>query len=170
MDWRDVVKTVAPWIGTALTGPLGGLAIGALADALGMEDKTETALKSAISGATPEQLLAVKKADQEFEVKMRELGLQLEQLTFNDRDSARKREAAVQDKTNRNLAYIVVGAFIAMVGATLLNYTKVDSVLAGTLIGYLSAKAEQVLAYYFGSTAGSAKKTELLAAKDSKGS
>lgn len=27
MDWKTVVKTVSPWIGTALGGPLGGIAV-----------------------------------------------------------------------------------------------------------------------------------------------
>lgn len=45
----------------------------------------------------------------------------------------------------------------------LFGQVQADTVLAGTVIGYLSAKAEQVVAYYFGSTAGSAKKSELLA-------
>ena len=38
-----------------------------------------------------------------------------------------------------------------------------ESAIAGTVIGYLSAKAEQVTAYYFGSSAGSKAKTDLMA-------
>jgi len=41
MDWKSIVSTVAPWIASAVTGPLGGLAVGAVADALGLSDKTE---------------------------------------------------------------------------------------------------------------------------------
>ena len=48
-------------------------------------------------------------------------------------------------------------------GVVLAGYAKAETVLAGTIIGYVSAKCEQVLAYYFGSTKGSARKTELLA-------
>jgi len=40
-------------------------------------------------------------------------------------------------------------------------------VMAGTLIGYLSAKADQVLSFFFGSTAGSQRKTELLSKAES---
>ena len=84
-------------------------------------------------------------------------------VELDDVKSAREREVGVKDNVNRILAYSVVGAFIAMVGATLLGYAKVDSVLAGTLVGYLSAKCEQVLAYYFGSSRGSQEKTAMLA-------
>ncbi len=167
MDWKALIGTVAPWIATALTGPLGGLAVGAAADALGLSDKTESAIKQAISGVTPEQMLALKNADQAFQIRMQELGFQeiqaLAQIAFQDRDSARKRESTVGDKTNRNLAYTIIAAFIAMAIGTLMGWAKADSVLAGTIIGYLSAKAEQVLSYYFGSTSGSAEKSRLLA-------
>jgi len=90
---------------------------------------------------------------------------ELQELTLavQDRDSARKREVGASDSTNKVLAFVIVGSFVALVGSTLLGYAKVESALAGTLVGYLSAKAEQVLAYYFGSSKGSAQKTELLA-------
>jgi xanthine/uracil permease len=163
MDWKAVIGTVAPWIATALSGPLGGAAVTAAADALGLSDKTESALKQALSGVTPEQMLALKNADQAFQIRIEELGISREQLSFQDRDSARKRESTVGDKTNRNLAYTIIAAFIAMAIGTLMGWAKADSVLAGTIIGYLSAKAEQVLSYYFGSTSGSAEKSRLLA-------
>lgn len=167
MDWKNLIATVAPWIGTALSGPLGGMAISAVGDALGLSDKTEATIKAALSGATPEQMLALKLADQAFAVKMQELGFENEQkiaeLSMQDRDSARKREMAVQDWTPRILAYLLIGSFIGVIIGVLGGWGKADSVLAGTLIGYLSAKAEQVVAYYFGSSSGSDKKTELMA-------
>ena len=167
MDIFQILKTISPWIASALGGPLGGAAVTAAADALGLSDKTESALKQALSGVTPEQMLALKNADQTFQIRMQELGFAhiqaLEQIAFQDRDSARKRESTVGDKTNRNLAYTIIAAFIAMAIGTLMGWAKADSVLAGTIIGYLSAKAEQVLSYYFGSTSGSAEKSRLLA-------
>ena len=163
MDWKALIGTVAPWIATALTGPFGGMAVTAAADALGLSDKTESALKQALSGVTHEQLLALKNADQAFQVRMQELDLSRDQLVVQDREGARKRESTVGDKTNRNLAYTIIAAFIAMAIGTLMGWAKADSVLAGTIIGYLSAKAEQVLSYYFGSTSNSAEKTRLLA-------
>jgi hypothetical protein len=60
------------------------------------------------------------------------------------------------------LALLIVVTFLLTVGMTLFGLTKVDSVLAGTLIGYLSAKCEQVVSFYYGSSAGSQRKDELL--------
>lgn len=51
MDFNALIKTVAPWIGTALAGPLGGMAVTAAADALGLSDKTVDSVKQAITGA-----------------------------------------------------------------------------------------------------------------------
>lgn len=172
MDWKAIVGTVAPWIGTALGGPLGGAAVGAIADALGLSEKTEASIKSALSGVTPEQMLALKQADQAFQLRMQELGFQnikdMEALAVSDRDSARKREMSVGDYTPRIIAYAMLGGFLAMAFGVLFGGVKADTVLAGTVIGYLSAKAEQIIAYYFGSTAGSLAKTKMLADAEKK--
>jgi hypothetical protein len=168
MEW---LKAIAPTIATAMGGPLAGLAVKALGDALNLSDATKDSIANVLQGATlsAEQMAAVKQAELALQQQEREMGFRFADLEAKDRDSARNREIQVKDGTNRNLAYGIVGAFIALVGATLMGWAKVDSALAGTLVGYLSAKAEQVLAYYFGSTAGSARKSELLAQSQSPG-
>lgn len=167
LDW---LKTIAPTVAAALGGPLAGVAVEVLGRVLGMEAATIDDIQQELQSGqlSGEQLAAIKQAELELKAKEQELGFKFEELVFKDIADARAREVAVKDNTNRVLAYGVIGAFIAMVGATLAGWTKVDSVLAGTLIGYLSAKAEQVLAYYFGSTKGSADKTALIAKAASK--
>ncbi len=163
-DWKSIVASVAPTIATALGGPLAGAGVAAISQALlGKKDGTEKEIAAILKGADPEILFKMKEADQAFAVKMRELDIDLEKLDYTDRQSARARESTVKDNTNKVLAFTIVGAFIALVASTILGYAKVDSVLAGTLVGYLSAKCEQVLAYYFGSSKGSTDKTGLLA-------
>jgi hypothetical protein len=175
MDWQTIIKTVAPWIGTALGGPLGGLAVEAAAAAFGLTEKTTDAVKQALGGATPEQMLALKKADQDFAVQMQALGFKqvadLEKIAADDRASARSREIQTGDRlTPRLLAGIIVGGFLTMVWYVLSGQVSalkdpVAAGLIGTLIGYVSAKADQVVSYYFGSSAGSAEKSALLARK-----
>ncbi|MGN4114784.1 hypothetical protein ACS0X5_08655, partial [Burkholderia gladioli] len=75
----DILKTVAPWLVTALTGGVPGvaaMAASAIADRLGLGDGSVEAVTSALSGqsVTPEQLLALKQADADFELKMRQAG------------------------------------------------------------------------------------------------
>ncbi len=173
MDWKQIVGTVAPWIGTALGGPLGGMAVGAIADALGLSDKTEDALKQAISGATPEQMLALKQADQQFALRMQELGFQntqaLEKISADDRDSARKREMTVMDWTPRVLACAITIGFFSVLATMMRNELPKegrDALLI--MLGALGTSWTSVIAYYFGSTAGSRAKTDLIAKASSK--
>lgn len=165
MDW---LKTIAPTLATLLGGPLAGLAVDLIAPKIGITDATKDKVVAALQGGqlSGDQVAAIRQAELEAKAKEDELGFKFTELEYKDLDSARQREISVKDNTNRVLAYSIVGSFIAMVTGTLMGWAKVDSVLAGTLVGYLSAKAEQVLAYYFGSTSGSMAKTRLLAQGD----
>ena len=162
---NDFLRTMVPLLGTALGGPLGGAAAAFIADKLGIESKTVEAVTEVLNSGkmTPDQISAIKLAEMDFKKFLESNKIKMEEIAAADRNSARNREVQVKDNTNKILAFTVVGAFIAMVGATLMGFAKVESVVAGTLVGYLSAKAEQVLAYYFGSSAGSKDKTALLA-------
>lgn len=167
-DLLNLVRTVAPSIASAVGGPLAGMATRAISEALlGKPDGTEHELAEAAAKATPEQLLALKNAEQEFAVRMRELDIDLERIAGADRNSAREREVKTGDWMPRVLAFIVVGGFMFTVFLVLMGYVDgmKDPLMAttvGTLIGFVSAKCEQVVAYYFGSSAGSKAKDELI--------
>jgi len=169
MDLLKIVGAVAPSIATAIGGPLGGMAMKVVADALGLpSDSSDKDVTKALAAATPDQLLKLKQADQDFAVRMRELDIDLEKIAAGDRDSARRREAQVRDWMPRVLAFVVVAGFMATVFLVLLGLVDgmKDPLMAttvGTLIGFVSAKAEQVIAYYFGSSSSSQQKTQLLA-------
>lgn len=172
MDWKNVVGAVSPWIGAALGGPLGAAAMDTIANALGLNEKTEAAIKQALSGTTPEMMLALKQADAEFQLKMQELGFSsakdMEALAVSDRDSARKREVSLGDKTARNLAYAITTGFFGVL--TYLLFGKVPNEsrdILNMMLGSLGTAWIGVNAYYFGSTKGSQAKTELLAKADS---
>lgn len=119
----------------------------------------------------PEQQLQFEQAMAKMEADFRAKALELE---ISDRASARAREMAVKDKTPAVLAFISVGGFLGISMALLANfifYPEVKVVpeamgLIGTLIGYLSGKSELALAYYFGSSRGSDRKTELLTRRE----
>lgn len=168
MDFTTILKTVAPWIATAVTGPLGGLAVQAAADALGLKDQTVDALKSAVSGATPEQMLALKKADQDFQAQMQALGFKqitdLEAIAAGDRDSARKMQVATPSIVPALLTSFVVGSFFV----TLMMLFKFD--IPGTnrdilvyMVGQLSGGFTSALAFWLGTTRQSEQKTAAMA-------
>ena len=81
MDLLKIVGAVAPSIATAIGGPLGGMAMKVVAEVLGLPgDSSEKDVAKAMASATPDQLLALKQADQDFAVRMRELDIDLEKL------------------------------------------------------------------------------------------
>lgn len=165
MDWLDVLKKIAPTVASAVGGPLAGAAVSAIGELLGISEPTQSKIAEAITNGqlTGEQIAGLKQLEMKLKAEEQERGFRYEELIFKDRADARNREIQTGDKTPRNLTYIIVIAFLCVVGATLAGFTQVDSVLAGTLIGYLSAKCEQALAYFLGSTNGSQEKTRLLA-------
>ena len=169
MSGMDIIKAALPTLATALGGPLAGMAAQFFATKLGLSEGTVDAVKNAISGATPEILLEMKKVDAELQKHMADLGIDLEKIAAADRDSARQREINTGDHiTPRILAGVIVGSFLYMVYYTLSGRVEglkdpAIAVSIGTLIGYVSAKADQVVSYYFGSTASSREKNKLLA-------
>lgn len=159
----QVLKTVAPTLATAALGPFGPLAGGLISAALGTATGDDKAAETALLTATPDQLLALTKANNDFQVQMKQLGITEEKLTFDDIANARAREIAVKDATPRNLAYLIIGFTGLCIAATLAGWTKVDSALAGTLIGYLVAECRSTLTYYFGSSQSSQNKDATIA-------
>lgn len=165
-DWKSIVGSVAPTIAAALGGPLVGMAASALSQAiLGKPDASEAEIGEALSKSNnPEILLKLKTAEQEFAARMKELDINLEKIAADDRASARQREIAVKDNTPRNLAYLYTGGYFIMLAA-LFKFGVPDEGskdLLNTLIGILSAAEVGIITYYFGSSAGSARKSEML--------
>jgi hypothetical protein len=171
MDFAKILKTVAPWIATAIAGPAGPLvsmAVDAAANALGIEDKTLDAVKAAVMGATHEELMKMKQADQDFALKMQELGYKsiadLETLAVADRKDARAMQILLKSNMPAALTIFVISSFIGTLVATLLIPIPVPNRdIVVYMIGQLSGFASSAMAFWLGTTRDSARKTELLA-------
>jgi len=172
-DLKTAIASVAPTLATMLLGPLAGTATAALCEVFGLEPGAtpEQVAQAAQTKMTPEVVAALRVADLKHAEVMGQQDIDLEKLNKDfdlasetvaagDRDSARKREAVVGDGTTRNLAYLIVGAGIAMIAATLAGFTKAESVLAGTLIGYAVGEMKAVTQYYFGTSSSSRQKDD----------
>lgn len=166
MDWKNIVKSIAPAIGTALLGPLGGTATRLLAGAvLGDDEAGEEAVANAVNiGLTPEQIAAIKRADQDFAVRMRELDIKLVEISAGDRDSARNREIQVRDKVPAILAIVTLVSFFGYIGAVtfLSEAATSNKEFINLALGWLGGVASTVVAYYFGSSAGSEQKNRTI--------
>lgn len=165
-----VLATVAPTIATAVGGPFAGMAVTALQKALGLTPSETTAgsqaaIEQALAVATPDQILALKQAENAFTVQMEQLGISKQQLVYQDIASARAREVAVKDSTPANLAYAVTVGFFGTLGFMLWNGKPAvggDALLV--MLGSLGTAWAGIIAYYFGSSMGSSQKTDALAA------
>jgi len=158
-----LIENVAPTIATALGGPVAGMAVKAISTALlGHPDGSEDDINTALATATPDQIAAIKRADNDFKVQMKSLDIDLIKIAEKDRESARNMQIANKSMLVPSLATIIISAFVVVTIGTLLGYAKIESAMAGTLIGYLSAKAELVLSFYFGSSADSESKSEMI--------
>jgi len=160
----NLVKTVAPSIATAVGGPLAGMATKMISEALlGKPDGTEDELLQAAKNATPEQLLALKKAEQDFAIKMRELDIDLERISNEDRNSARNREIKTKDMTPRFLAAAVTFGFFGVLSWMIINGLPINGGEALlVMLGTLGTAWGAIVSYYFGSSAGSREKTDQL--------
>lgn len=169
-DWKALVKSIAPTIGTALGGPLGGVAGLALSKALGINEdaaKDDTALAAAVQGASPDQLLQLKKADQDFAMQMEKLGFEniqaLEKIAADDRANARDREVKTRDWTPKALAIVITLGFFGLLYYLLRHEPPAGSRdILNIMLGSLGSAWIGVVTYYFGSSAGSARKTEIM--------
>jgi len=169
MDWKKTVSAVAPMLGKAISvvNPMAGLAIQAVSTALlGKPNGTEDEISEAVAAATPEVLLSLKTAEQQFAKDMKQLDVDIYNIDSEDRDSARKREVALGGYSNQVLAATLVIGFFSVIYAIFNDkslLTGESAILVGAIFGQLSAKIDQVVSYHFGSSKGSKEKTDLLA-------
>jgi hypothetical protein len=165
--WDDAGKAlaaVAPLLGSAIGGPLGGTAVKLVISALGLDPATpEPEVAAAVAGATPDQLLALKKADQDFAASMKALDLSAERIAAEDRASARGREAALHDWVPGVLMLLLTLGFFGLLG-----YLAVAEVPVGNkdmlniMLGALGTAWTGGVTYYFGSSAGADAKDRVI--------
>ena len=167
MELSQVLKMICPWIATAVGGPLGGLAVEMATSALGASDKTTEGLKAALSGASQADLLALKKADQDFASNMQALGFKsqadLEGIAAADRSSARDMQKATRSWVPAALSVIVTLGFFGILSGMLAGVLRLnDSEAMLLMLGSLTTGWGAVMAYWLGSTSSSATKTDII--------
>ena len=158
----QVLKTFAPTLALAIGGPVGPFAAAAIHAVLGSTD--DKSAENAILGASPQQLADLQKADADFKTHMADLGVTEDKMTFDDIANARAREMAVRDSTPKLLAYAITVGFFAVLAALIAHGTPKDGGGEALLVmlGSLATAWAGVVTYYFGSSAGSASKTDAL--------
>lgn len=155
---KNIVGAVAPTLGTALGGPMGGMAAKTIASVLGCNEDPKS-IQKAIEQATPEQMLELKKAEQAFEVQMKELEVDVFKLEVADTQDARK--AFSKDWTTRIMGIATLGGFLGYIFLVTLQPPEQNSeALINLVLGYLGGLASAVISFYFGASNGGDKKDE----------
>ena len=165
-NWKDIVRTIAPTIGTALGGPMAGAASKYIADKLlGKPDASPAEIEQAIISASPEQLSKLKEIDTQFKLEMKKLDIDIFELEYKDRDSARKLfEVNIWPQ-------IIISAIFVLGYFSVLFYLlhsqsgepNLEGAMLGvvtTILGVLTAAVPQILNFWFGSSLGSKEKTK----------
>jgi hypothetical protein len=171
MNIGQVLKGIAPTVATLLGGPLAGLAVEAVAAVFGMEDATKESVIAKLENTqlSSSDIVKLREAELQLKARAQEIGLDLEKLEQADRQGARILWTALIPNERFFLfllAYFMIGGFFYAVYYVLAGKLPTDPnhlVLVGAVIGYASAKADQVVGFFFGSSSDSRKKTDQLA-------
>ena len=158
MEW---LKQIAPTIATAMGGPLAGMAVSAISKAIGVEPEKVGDLISN-NKLTADQIAQVKMAEIELQKQAQELGLNFEKLAVDDRKSAREMQATTRSIVPPVLAAIVTIGFFGIMVMMLLGKVDSNNPAILMMLGSLGTAWTGIIAYYFGSSAGSQAKTDLL--------
>ena len=147
---KGIIGAVAPTIGTALGGPMGGMAAKMVSEVLGVDNDPKK-IEQAIQAATPEQLAELKKIDKDFDIKMKELDVDLYALETKDIQDARGKFS--KDWTARIIGVTVVGGVMGYIFLVTLQPPEQNSeALINLVLGYLGGLASAIIAFYFGAS------------------
>lgn len=152
MDW----KALLPTVGRVLGGPLGGMAVEAVGKAIGMSEPTAAKVRETLEGnsLTDAQIVAVREADAQLKVRMRELEIDLEKLATEDRDSARTMQAKLNSRVPSILALVITTGFFGVLAGLLTGHFDLwDNAGITMLIGSLATSWGMVVSFYYGSAA-----------------
>lgn len=175
MSFTDILKKSFPFISAAasLGGPVGTMAATLVGKALGVDKVPATAegISNVIATAfaDPAQRTALVQAEQQFQAQMAELGYKdVETLAATDeadRASARNREVQVRDYTPEVGFYLMAAIYcLALFCLFRFPIPPDNKALIYSGMGTLGALLGAAANYFYGTSRGSERKTELIAA------
>lgn len=162
---KRVIARAAPGLAHALGGPLAGAAMEQLSRAIfGADAVDEGTLADALERAGPEHLLALKKAEQEFQIALRQASVEEMRMDAGDRANARDRQIKMNDWTPSVLGACVILGFFMVLGVMVAKKLPAGAETEfSIMLGALATMTAAVVNYFFGSSAGSREKTRLIA-------
>ncbi len=163
-QWKDLVSSVAPTLAGMLGGPLAGVAVSLLAEAL-LDDPqaTEDDIATTLAAARVEDLNKLKTLEKDVRIQMGELGIREQQLVYEDKANARNRQNQLRDQMPGVLSILLTLGFFLILTAMILGHAdpKNEAVLQ-VMLGALSTAWIGSMQFFFGSTQSSRDKNHLI--------
>jgi hypothetical protein len=158
MNW---LMQIAPTIATCLGGPLAGLAVTALSKLFGVApDQVQSMIND--NKLSADQIAAVQQEEIRFKEQTQALGLNFEQLAVEDRKSARDMQTTTQSIIPPLLSILVTVGFFGILAYLMVTPADTANTPLMIMLGSLGTAWTGIIAFYFGSSAGSQKKDAML--------
>lgn len=167
-DWKKIVGTVAPAVASAFGTPAMGVAVAALSNVIfGRVDASAEDVAGAIANGqlTGEQLVAIRQADNDFKVKMGQMGLDLQKLELDteqaylkDVQDARARQVATKDYMPQVIFFILLSVYVLEVCLFFFGQMPSDEFVRALMTRAFSTVEiglTGAIAYFIGSSRGS---------------
>ena len=152
MKLKGLLSAFAPTLGSAIGGPLGKMAVTAIAGKLGVSD-TEEAVTQAVESASPEQRQALTEADQSFAVRMRELDIDSFKVQTEDVQHARElHKGLIFPQIFASVFLLLFFGYIFLI--TVSPPQQADLALSNLIVGNLMAVISGISGYLYGSQNG----------------
>ena len=153
-----ILKGIAPAVATAVGGPLGGLAVTAIANKFGVADDVQAVAK-AIAG------------DPEAASKLAELDLKQFELENADRDSARHMQETALNQDDKFAKHFIywfawfwsVGSMVYFFAITFGTVPASGKDFGNIILGFLLGTAvATIISFFYGSSKSSKDKTDTM--------
>ena len=140
---KNVIGAVAPTLGTALGGPMGGMAANMISEVLGCKNDPKD-IQKALAEATPEQLLELKKVESELDVDL---------FALETADIQAARNAHKGDWTPKVFGLIALVGFVSYIFLVTLQPPDANSdTIVSLVLGYLGGLVSGISSFYFGAS------------------
>ena len=152
MKLKGLLSAFAPTLGSAIGGPLGKMAVTAIAGKLGVSDNEE-AVTQALETATVEQRQALSEADQAFAIRMRELDIDSFKVQTEDVQHARElHKGLIFPQIFASVFLLLFFGYIFLI--TVSPPQQADLALSNLIVGNLMAVISGISGYLYGSQNG----------------
>jgi Fe2+ transport system protein B len=147
---KNILGALAPTLGAAIGGPIGGQAGQIISSVLGVANNPKS-IEQAMQNLTAEQMAELKIAENDFKVQMKELEVDVFELEVNDKQDARQKFS--KDWTPKILGTITLTGFFSYIFlVTLQPPDSTSDTIVSLVLGYLGGLASAVISFYFGAS------------------